>query len=227
MNNWHAFDTPQHLSAALAEQLATHLQRAVEEQGHASLAVSGGKSPIPLFETLARKPIHWGAITITLVDERWVGSDHPDSNEKQVRDHLLQHRAADAAFIGLKNRADDATAGAAACERQLSALPTRLTAVVLGMGTDGHTASWFADAAEYSHAVDADTTERVCAIHPQHAPHPRLTLTLPAVLDSDFIALMISGAEKRQVFESAVKQQLPVAHLLRQTQTPLNIYWSP
>ncbi len=95
-----AFATPADLEAKLADKIANQLQDAVDSRGKASLVVSGGSTPLKLFQLLSNKAIDWSDVYITLADERWVDAEAADSNERLVRAHLLQNRAASAKFRG-------------------------------------------------------------------------------------------------------------------------------
>ena len=93
----HACASAEALAQALAADIAQRLRGAVAERGQALLAVSGGKSPVPLFQQLSQQALPWAQVTVLLVDERCVPPDHPDSNSALVRRHLLQGPAAAAA----------------------------------------------------------------------------------------------------------------------------------
>ncbi len=226
----HTFPDQQTLAAELAEHLAAALRRDVAAQGQACLAVSGGSTPLPLFERLSALDIPWRQALITLADERWVDADSPDSNEALVRRSLLQNKAAAATFISLKTAAATAAAGAADCEARLSALPCPFTAVILGMGNDGHTASLFPCAPQLAEATDLSCGTRCAALRPQTAPHERISLTLPALLDTREIILHIAGPEQKAVLERALAagppEDMPVRFILRQQTAPVAVYWS-
>src|SRR4030081_2288449 len=93
------------LSRELAAQIAKSLNAAIGARGLASLVVSGGRSPVRLFEILRTQPLDWDRVCVALADERWVGPDDPASNERLVREVLLKDRAASARFLDLKNGA--------------------------------------------------------------------------------------------------------------------------
>lgn len=93
--NEHTGATP----AAIAAHIADALRAAIAARGQASLAVSGGKSPIPMFEALREQDLDWAKVTVVLVDERVVPRDHEASNTALVAQHLLQGRAAQARFL--------------------------------------------------------------------------------------------------------------------------------
>jgi len=226
----HTFPDQQTLVSGLAEHLAAALRADIAERGRASLAVSGGSTPVPLFERLSGLDIPWRNVLITLADERWVDAASPDSNEALVRRHLLKNRAAAATFTGLKTAAATAAAGAADCEARLHRLPRPFTAVILGMGNDGHTASLFPCAPQLAEAADMGCGSSCAALRPQTAPHERMSLTLPALLDAREVILHITGPEKKTVLERALDagppEEMPIRFVLRQQTVPVAVYWT-
>ena len=113
------------------------------DNGQATLVLSGGSSPIDLFERLALIELDWSRVTVLPSDERWVATDQPESNEAALREHLLYGPGNAARLFGLyrdKGTPDDATSQ---LDAELRQLPRPFDAVVLGMGEDGHTASLF------------------------------------------------------------------------------------
>ncbi|AZQ10610.1 6-phosphogluconolactonase [Shewanella khirikhana] len=223
-----SFDNTESLETQLAERIARQLQEAVDARGKASLVVSGGSTPIKLFQTLSKKAIDWNEVFVTLADERWVDNDHKDSNERLVRENLLQHRAASAKFRGLKNMFTSAEEGAAMTSEQLANVPRPFDVVVLGMGNDGHTCSWFPCSKELDRALDSSN---LCeAVTPTTAPHERITMTKQAILNSRQIYLHLVGEQKlsvyRQALESDDVKAMPIRVVLGQHKTPLDVYWS-
>jgi len=227
MSDWREFSSRAQLDAALAAQLAQSLREDLAARAHSSLAVSGGSTPGHMFQRLAAAELDWARVAITLVDERWVDPADPDSNEALVRDCLLRGRASAARFVGLKTPAANCAGSVAEVTAALDSVPAPFAAVVLGMGGDGHTASWFPQANNLQQLLDPSNPARVAATDPVTAPHPRMTLTLAAVLDSRHIHLHITGSAKRAVLESAVARAYPVASVLAQSRTPLTIWWAP
>lgn len=224
MNEWHIFAGSGELDRALAEHLGKRLQTDIERHGHASLAVSGGSTPTGMFRKLSSCELDWNRVWLTLVDERRVATDSPASNERMLRENLLQNRAAAARFISL---ADNGADGVAALGRALDAIPRPFSAVVLGMGGDGHTASWFPGAVNLRALLDPGNPADVAETMPVTAPHERLTLTLAAVLKSREILIHITGEAKKTLLENARAEQHPVAAILQQTVTPASIWWAP
>ncbi|MBN7796365.1 6-phosphogluconolactonase [Parahaliea mediterranea] len=224
---WRSFDSSAELDAALAAHLAGALRADIARRGAGSLALSGGNTPQAMFRALSREQLPWTEVALTLVDERWVDSGHADSNERLLRDNLLQNAAATARLAGLKTPHPRATEGEGEANARVAALPRPFTAVVLGMGGDGHTASWFPQAANLHRLLDSRGTDLVAATEPVTAPHARMTLTLPAVLASGEIIVHITGDEKKAVLGEAIARGYPIAAILQQTQPPVSIWWAP
>jgi 6-phosphogluconolactonase len=216
------------LAAALAESIGADLASAVKARGEASLVVSGGSTPKPLFEALCQLELPWEKVGITLADERWVPADHEASNEGMVRSLLLRNRAAKARFVGLWNGAPSPEAGADAVAEALDGMARPFDVLVLGMGGDGHTASLFPGAAELADGLDLERVSPVVAVRPSHAPHARLSLSLRALLDSRRIVLHVTGEEKYEVLERALgdgaEEELPIRAVLRRAE--VEVYWA-
>ena len=85
-------------AAAAAAAIETSLRQALAARGRASLMVSGGSSPKPVYATLSRADLDWKNVSISLVDERWVNPGEAGSNEDFTRAALLQNNAAAADF---------------------------------------------------------------------------------------------------------------------------------
>jgi 6-phosphogluconolactonase len=219
------------LSRALAEQVADALIAAIEARGRGSLVVSGGKSPIRFFEALRVKNLDWSRVSIALADERWVEPSDPDSNEKLVRDHLLRDLAAAARFTGLKTGAPTPALGAAEAWQAVAQIPRPFDIVILGMGDDGHTASLFPQSPNLSAAIDPTAAPGCVGMVAPTDPRARMSLNLPALLDSRGIVLLLNGGAKWQVYVSANEggpvAEMPIRTVLRQRRTPVTVAWAP
>ena len=226
-----AYESAAAAAQALAETVAADLTAALAARPRASLVVSGGRSPIAFFEILREAALDWSRVVVTLADERWVPPEHPDSNARLVAAHLLQGAAGAAQFVPLWSGA--ATPAAAIAERTaaLAELPWPIDALVLGMGEDGHTASLFPGAAGIAAALNPRGAALLAAIDPPAAPHPRLSLTLRALLDSRRIHLPLGGAAKQAVYREALASgdatRWPIAAVLAQTAVLVRVYLSP
>lgn len=223
------FENASALDMALADEVSTRLRAAIESQGSASLVVSGGRTPLGFFHGLSQQVLDWSKVTVSLADERWVDNDHQDSNEKLVRENLLINEACCAQFLALKNAADTALAGAAETEGALSSFG-KFTVVILGMGDDGHTASLFPGAVALDAGLDLNSGRSCLAVTPTAAPHERISLTLPRLLDTEYLVIHISGANKQKVLEQAQAGQdvkaLPIRAILQQTVVPVTVFWA-
>ncbi|UXN61138.1 6-phosphogluconolactonase [Phyllobacterium zundukense] len=219
------------LAEALASTVAARLADAVEARGKAVLAVSGGTTPARFFKTLSLKDLPWDKITITLVDERFVPPTSDRSNQKLVTEMLLQNKAAQANFIGLYNEAPNVEEGAKMAAQAIAKLGQPFDAVILGMGGDGHTASFFPGGDRLSDAISPEQPALVLPMHAEGAGEPRLTLTLPVIVNARFVALHIEGAGKRTTLEAALRRgattDMPIRALLRYEPIELEIFWAP
>lgn len=217
------------LDQALAQRVAEILQQAISERDKAVLVVSGGSTPIGFFQQLSKIALAWEKVVVTLADERWVDSHHQDSNEKLLRENLLINQASTAKFLPLKNRAVNALEGQPVCESSLSLLG-QFDLVILGMGCDGHTASLFPEAANLAVGLSMSCSMQCIAVEPHSAPHQRISMTLPRLLNSRQIIVHITGHEKREILMQAAsitdQKQLPVSAVIQQQQTPVTVYWA-
>lgn len=209
------FADRERLAWHLASDVAAALRRLVAANGEATLAVSGGETPKLFFDKLSHMGLPWASVTVTLVDERQVPETSQRSNAGLVRAHLLKDKAAAARFVPLY-------------ENPAAAELPPFDIVILGMGTDGHTASFFPGGDNLATALDPQTTERIVTMVAPGAGEPRLTFTLPVLTDTGYLVLHIEGAAKRKVLDMALKdgpaEAMPVRAVLR-SKTPLTLYW--
>jgi len=219
------------LSQQLAAGIAADLAAAIEARGMASLVVSGGRSPVKLFERLRTLAIDWGRVCVALADERWVDPSDPASNERLVRDVLLRDAAAAARFTGLKNAYATPDLGADMAWSTFNGVPRPFDVLVLGMGDDGHTASLFPDSPNLELALDEAAAAGCVGMRSPIAPEARLSLNLGALLDSRRIVILITGESKWRTYIGALQpgavERIPVRAVLRQRRTPVEVIWSP
>ena len=220
-------------AAAVAEQLASRVAEALAgvlaREERASLAVSGGSTPVAFFQALSRKPLAWARVDITLADERWVAEDSDASNARLVREHLLREQAAAARFFPLKQPGATAREGQPACERMLAQMKWPLDVLVLGMGNDGHTASLFPDAPQLPQALDPGNPDHTIALSPPSQAQERISLTGAALARARLVFLHIRGDDKLATLRQALAQPedvvaMPIRQFLR---SGLQVFWSP
>lgn len=214
---------------SLAEYLAAALRADldVDPSARALLVVSGGSTPKPLFAALRDKPLDWSRVDITLADERWVSEDADDSNSRFVREHLLSGAASAATFHPLTNAEAEPEDGCAEVSARIAALPWPASALILGMGGDGHTASLFPDGDRLQEAL----TSADCCV-PMRAPsvpQARITLSLERLRQTRRTVLHLTGTDKQAVLSRALSNveavsELPIRAFLS---APLALYWAP
>jgi 6-phosphogluconolactonase len=217
-------------SAAAAAAIEHALTYRLRLKGEGSIVVTGGRSAGAVYDVLCSAALDWSKVVVTLSDERFVDVESPDSNERLVRERLLQGRAARAQLLGLRGTAATPQAAAAEAAAFLTAMPP-FDVVMLGMGEDGHIASLFPG--NPALAAGLDRAAPACIAVPQGADmppaQPRLSLSLARLVSSRLILLVASGAEKRRVLERALDDSdstpFPVRALLKAAPTR-RILWT-
>jgi 6-phosphogluconolactonase len=166
---------------------------------------------------------------VLLSDERWVSAEDEDSNEKLVRETLLQDRATKARLLPVYDRNTDVADRCEALDEKIRTLPIPFACSLLGMGEDGHFASLFPDADNVEQGLDVDSACLCMPVVTAASPYPRVSLTLAALSRSDQIVLLIFGAAKREIYEQANTSvnTYPVSRLLLQKHAPVHVYWAP
>ena len=226
------FANPAALAQGLAQSVADDLHAALQARALASLALSGGNTPKAFMQALAQQPLDWARVVVTLVDERWVPESHARSNARLLQESLLHGPASAAHFLPLYHATAEPVAALDELERDLAtSLPWPLDVAVLGMGEDGHTASFFPGGDHLAQALDPSSEARVLPMRAPGAGEPRITLTLPALLKARHLYLHVEGAAKRRVLDQAVSGageggHLPIRSVLQQVTSPVRTYWS-
>jgi len=226
--DFYSTNNSESLASDLCQCIGEILTEAIRKKGRASIAVSGGSTPIPLFKEFSLLSIDWTKIDLTLADDRWVDAKNADSNELLVRTHLIKNKAAKVNFISLKNDAKTAKEGQIYSEKMLRKITLPFDVVVLGMGSDGHTASLFPCSDELPEAMNLNNSNYLISTSPKTAPYKRISLTARVILDSKNIFLHLNGSSKLHTLESAMEykdlNKMPIYTFLK---NGLSIYWSP
>jgi 6-phosphogluconolactonase len=216
------------LAQGLAEWTATRLKEAIAARGAALLIVSGGRSPARFFDRLSDAELDWSRVTITLADERRVPDDSPRSNARLVRERLLRKRAAAASFSPLADSRLPPDQELAAASARIARLPLPADVVILGMGDDGHTASWFPGAEGLAEAINPGARHLVAPMSAKGADEPRLTLTGRIILRARAIVIEIEGETKLATFAEALKpgpeEDMPIRAVLRRAADRLTVF---
>ena len=185
-----------------AEWLAGEIHVAAAVRGTCALALAGGSTPRPAYESLAERrtgePLPWDRVHVFFGDERAVPADHPESNFRMASEALLRPVGVPTANVH-RMEAEAADAEAAA-DRYARLLPKALDVLVLGVGTDGHTASLFPGSPALG--------ERSRRVVPARAPKPperRLTITPPVIAAARRILVLAAGEDKAEAVARALK----------------------
>lgn len=223
----HDFRSKQELAHKLAMQIARDLEKALAEKGRARLAVSGGSTPKMMFQELSKCDLDWANVTIVPVDERWVDEHSDRSNGRLIKQNLIQNKANNAQFVPLYGGGADPQAGLDAVTVRVTPLMP-LDVVILGMGTDGHTASFFPNGDMLASAIDMDNHNLLSPMQAPGADEPRVTFTLKPLMKAHKLYLHVEGAQKRDVLKQAQSagavEDMPIRAVLRNLDKPLNIY---
>lgn len=227
------FDNREELAQQLANDVVARLEPDLEEGTFGSLALSGGSTPKLFLQTLAKHDdFQPDMVYVALVDERHVPPDHERSNEAMVRENagLQNHPSSEFLSLWHSGKTPQQTADAAQAKLlEDDELPFNV--MILGMGEDGHTASFFPDSPDLARATDPQTKRLFETVESPTVPDTRLTMTLPVINSANYLVLHIEGAKKRAVFEAALRDgdvnELPIRHVIRDPRARLHVYWAP
>ncbi|MDC0948988.1 6-phosphogluconolactonase, partial [Gammaproteobacteria bacterium] len=216
----------QHLDAALANDVAQRLRESLTRDTKALLCLSGGSTPAGFLTALSEIDLDWTAVTLLAVDERYVAVDHADSNTGMIQRLLQQNCAASASLVTIYDPQLTAERAAARLDGALRHLSWPPSVSILGMGEDGHTASFFPDSDQLEACFAPDAGKRVLAIDTPSSPHRRITLSAPALLESETLILHITGEAKRGIYQGAFADKLPIARVIAQ-RPDARVMWAP
>ncbi len=229
MLSFKEFGTREEAADALARHIGERVREGVCRRATASVILSGGSSPRPLFQSLRLLPLPWCFLTIVPSDERWVPVEEDGSNEGMMRRELLDGEAGFARFVSLYRRDCGPADSLPLLRASLAHVPRPFDSVVVGMGDDGHTASLFPDSPDIGAALTSDAE---CVV--QQVPRlgvPRVSLTVRSLLDTREVNLLFFGAAKRSVYERSLEpgpvEAYPIRALVQQPRVPVNVYWAP
>jgi 6-phosphogluconolactonase len=232
MSELESFPTLEAWAATIAGRLEETLGAAVIADGRALFAGSGGSTPSPVYARLARADIGWDRIAVTLVDERYVAEDHPESNARLIRDVLLQGPAGKATFIPLYHPEITVDRAAAVAARALAAAGGRFDAVLLGMGEDGHICSMVPNSPTLKTLLSPMLKPTVLGVpHGRDGAAPdleRLSINLAYLMGAGRVILGLKGTAKRSVFEREAEGNpatQPVAAMIA-AKVPLEVVWT-
>lgn len=199
---------------SIAENLSEDLQKqALKSEKKITVALSGGSTPRVFFQCLVSPPfqnkILWKKIHFFWGDERCVPPDHEDSNYRMTREMLLDHISIPAENI---HRIQGEAPPATEADRYTIEISNHLEIsekgwpvfdwIILGMGTDGHTASLFPE----SSVLQEQKEFCVTAEHPETG-QPRISLTLPVINHARRVSFLVTGAKKAALVARIIKEE--------------------
>ena len=185
-------------ASTAAALIAELVEAATASRGACSIALCGGSTPVPVYRDLIGRRIDWSKVAIFFGDERAVSPDHPDSNYAMARRELLDHLARSPAQVHrMAADRDDIDVAAREYDR---ILPPRFDVLLLGVGSDGHTASLFPG----SRAV-TEPSRRVLAVPSPPLPLtpqvPRMTITPLVLAAARHVIVLVQGSEKAAILQ--------------------------
>lgn len=227
---WWDYEDAEELAEAVAGDIGFIVESALDARGQCLLALPGGRTPIPIYEKLAKARIDWKKVMIVPTDDRIVAMTDPLSNAAMLARIFLPKGARVIPFIS--DKAPDHKAAGRAADARLQELPWPPDLVWLGMGNDGHTASIFAGP-DLDEALDAPKARRAVGVLPDplpaEAPVARVTLTRAAILSARTLTVVVTGKEKKKLLERAIKDgagsPLPIGRVLADAEQAIDIHW--
>ena len=173
-----SFEDRSDASSAAAKLLSEQLSATLNSHPHkqASLVVSGGSTPGPCFDQLSLAQLDWSRVTVLPSDERYVPGSHSDSNERLIRSRLLHGRAGQGCLLPFYRDGVKAAQASALINADLQELGLPFSAVLLGMGEDGHFASLFPDFTGLESALDPKNKTLCIMVQTSDSPHLRISL---------------------------------------------------
>ena len=195
------FASREEASVAAAARIRDALAHRLENQKAATLVVSGGTTPARCFQELAHLEVEWDRVNVLASDDRWVPSEHDDSNETLIRSQRLGNGASIAGLLPFFKADTPIEVRCEELDQEIRFMPFPFACSLLGMGSDGHFASLFPDAENLGEGLDLESQKLCMPVQTEASPYPRVSLTLAALSRSDEIVLLFFGDEKRRVFE--------------------------
>ena len=227
---WWDYEDTTEMANALAGDIQFIIESAIEARGAAVIALSGGKTPIPVYEKLAQAKLDWKRVTIVPGDERIVPLGDPLSNVTAIGKAFIPKGARVIPLVSAT--APDYKAAGRAADALLQDLHWPLDLCLLGIGGDGHCASIF-PGPDYDEALNGPVERRALGVMPdplpKEAPVPRVTLSRAAIVSARALMIAITGDEKKAVLERAIAEgassNLPVGRVLADVELPVDIHW--
>jgi len=228
---WWDYDDAGEMADAVAGDIAFVIESAIDARGACVIALSGGKTPIPIYAKLAETKLDWKRVTIIPTDERIVPLGDPLSNVTMIAKMFLPKGARVMPIVS--DKAADYKAAGRSADALMQDLHWPIDLCLLGVGADGHTASIF-PGPDFDEAIAGPNERRALGVMPDplpaEAPVPRISLSRAAIVSAKALMIAVTGDAKRKVIEEAIKQgpssKYPIGRVLADAELPVDIHWS-
>lgn len=228
---WWEYDDAAEMADAVAGDVQFVIESAIEARGAAVIALSGGKTPVPIYAKLAAAKLDWKRVTIVPTDERIVPLGDPLSNVTMIGKAFIPKGARVIPVVPQATK--DYKAAGRSADALMQDLHWPLDLCLLGVGGDGHTASIF-PGPDYDEALNGPRERRALGVMPDplpsEAPVPRVTLSRAGIISAKALTIAVTGAAKRKVIEDAIKQgagsSYPIGRVLADAELPVDIHWA-
>jgi 6-phosphogluconolactonase len=229
---WWEYDDAAEMAAAVAGDIQFVIESAIDARGAAVIALSGGKTPIPVYDQLAKAKLDWKRVTIVPVDERIVPLGDPLSNVTMIGRAFIPKGARVIPIV--PKATEDYKAAGRSADALMQDLHWPLDLCLLGVGGDGHTGSIF-PGPDFDEALNGPRERRALGVMPDplppEAPVARVTLSRQGIVTARALMIAVTGAGKRKVIEDAISEgagsPYPIGRVLADVELPVDIHWAP
>jgi len=229
---WWDYEDAAEMATAVAGDIQFIIESAIDARGAAVIALSGGKTPVPIYAQLAAAKLDWKRVTIVPTDERVVPLGDPLSNVTMIGKAFIPKGARVMPIV--PNATADYKAAGRSADALMQDLHWPLDLCLLGVGGDGHTASIF-PGPDYDEALAGPRERRALGVKPDplppEAPVARVTLSREGIVTARALMIAVTGQAKRDVIERAIDQgpasTYPIGRVLADAELPVDIHWAP
>ncbi|MBB4839173.1 MULTISPECIES: 6-phosphogluconolactonase [Sphingomonas] len=228
---WWDYESADEMADAVAGDIGFIIESAIDARGAAVIALAGGKTPLPIYEKLAKAKIDWKRVTIIPGDDRIVPLGDPLSNVTAIGKIFIPKGARVLPLVS--DKAPDYKAAGRSADALLQDVHWPLDLCLLGVGGDGHCASIF-PGPDYDEALNGPKERRALGVMPDplppEAPVARVTLSRAAIVSARALMIAFTGEAKKDVLEAAIEQgassSYPVGRVLADVELPVDIHWA-